>query len=398
MKNGSKLHRYLGKLALVIGVLSLLMFVNPGFGETGLIIYVLVVYLLWDMTYSFQDVAIWGTLSLISPHSSERAKGSQWVSIGARLGSAIVGIIPAIMGITNSTGFSEKNLFFLCGLVFGFGGEALSMLVLKTKERIVHPNEEKKESFVKQLLDVRKNKILVALIAAQILGSFSLTLPTIYFFKYCVSYTIGNTVISGETVQYFYGLCVGLPGVLSMFAATWIMNKLGGHKKALILTQLFQIVIRAICYFVGYSTLPRLIIVALLNVAASIPSGIISIVNRSFLCDSIDYMEWKTGKRTEGVVSSLQNFVSKLGSALQTFINGAILEALHFNNKLDGITGQPPEFYKWQWPIFIIGPAIGAALYVLPLLLLKYTPAEREKVEMALREKRAAEMVASKQE
>ena len=75
-KNGSKLHRYLGKLALVIGVLSLLLFFNPGFGETGLIIYVLIVYLLWDMTYSFQNVAIWGYFVLISPHSSERTKGS----------------------------------------------------------------------------------------------------------------------------------------------------------------------------------------------------------------------------------------------------------------------------------------------------------------------------------
>ena len=300
-------------------------------------------------------------------------------------------------GVDKFHGIQRKKSFLYQALVFGFGGEALSMLVLKANERIVHPNAEKKESFVKQLLDVRKNKILVALIAAQILGSLSLTLPTIYFFKYCVSYTIGNTVISGETVQYFYGLCVGLPGVLSMFAATRIMDKLGGHKRALIFTQVFLIAIRMICYFVGYSTLPRLIIVALLNVASSIPSGIVSIVNRSFLCDSIDYMEWKTGKRTEGVVSSLQNFVAKLGSALQTFINGAILEALHFNNKLEGITGQPPEFYKWQWPIFILGPAIGAALYVLPLLL-KYTPAEREQVEMSLREKRAAEMAASKQE
>lgn len=390
-KNGSKLHRYLGKLALIIGVLTVLLFCDPGFSETFLIFWVLAIYMLWDMTYSFQDVALWGTLSLLSPHSEERTRASQWVSIGAAIGTGIVGIMPALMDVSARIGLSEKTLFFLCALVFGFGGEAISMLALKTKERIVHPPETEKIPFWKQLLEIRHNKILVALICAQTLGGLSITVPWIYFFKYCVSYQVGNTTISGESVMFIFSIIASLPGSFCMLIATKLMQKMGGPKRALIIGQVATISIRVLCFFIGFDTLPKIITVALLMAISSVPTGIMGIVNRSFLCDSVDYMEWKTGRRTEGIVSSMQNFVAKITSALQSLINGLVLSALHFDNTLTGIAGQPPEFYKWQWPLFILGPAIGAALYLIPMLLLKYSEKERQEVEEALQKKRAQE-------
>ena len=390
-KNGSKLHRYLGKLALVIGVLTVLLFCDPGFSETFLIVWVLGVYILWDMTYSFQDVALWGTLSLLSPHSGERTRASQWVSIGASVGAGIVGILPALMDVSARVGLSERTLFFLCALVFGFGGEAISMLALKTKERIVHPPETEKISFWQQFAEVRHNKILVALICAQTLGGLSITVPWIYFFKYCVSYEIGGRTISGESVMFLFSIVAGLPGSFCMLIATKLMQKMGGPKRALMIGQFATIGIRLLCFFIGYDTIPKITAVALLMALSSIPTGIMGIVNRSFLCDSVDYMEWKTGRRTEGIVSSMQNFVAKISSALQSLINGLVLSGLHFDNTLTGITGQPEVFYKWQWPLFILGPAVGAALYLIPMLLLKYTEAERKQVEEALQKKRAKE-------
>ena len=80
-KPGQKLHPFLGKLPVVIGLLTALLFVNFGFGETGSIIAFLLIYLFWDLTYSFQDTALWGTMSLISPHSAERGRVSQWLNI-----------------------------------------------------------------------------------------------------------------------------------------------------------------------------------------------------------------------------------------------------------------------------------------------------------------------------
>ncbi len=41
-------------------------------------------------------------MSLISPHSAERGRVSQWLNIGAGAGMGIVGVIPMLLGIGKS--------------------------------------------------------------------------------------------------------------------------------------------------------------------------------------------------------------------------------------------------------------------------------------------------------
>lgn len=387
-RNGKKLHHYLGKLPIVIGIFTVFLFVDWGVGETWSIVFLLTAYIAYDMAYSFQDVALWGTLSLISPHSGERTRSAQWLNIGAQAGSAIVGIIPMLMTLSATVGMSERTLFFLCALIFGFGGEMVSVLAVKTNERILHPPVEKKESILSILKDLRHNKILICLIAAQTLNGLSITVPWIYFFKYCVSYEVNGTIITGEMAQFWYGIASGLPGTIALFVAARLANKLGGMKRTLVIAQISSIIMRVISFFIGYDTIPKLVIVALLMAASSLPSGIMGIANRSLLCDSIDYVEWKTGKRTEGMVSSLQNFVAKIGSALQMLINGLVLGALGFDGTIEGIAGQPDAFYKWQWPLFILGPAVGAFLYLIPVMMIHYSKEQKAQVEKELEQRR----------
>ena len=135
-KNGKKLHPYLGKLPIFIGILTALMFVDFGVGETAAMVIILCVYIGWDFTYSFQDVALWGMMSLISPHPHERARVSQWLNIGVGAAWGAISLIPMIMGAREKIGISEKLLFLIFGIVFGLGGELLSILAYKTKERV----------------------------------------------------------------------------------------------------------------------------------------------------------------------------------------------------------------------------------------------------------------------
>ena len=50
---GQKLHPFLGKLPIVIGLLTALLFCNFGLNETGAIAVFLCIYFAWDLTYSF---------------------------------------------------------------------------------------------------------------------------------------------------------------------------------------------------------------------------------------------------------------------------------------------------------------------------------------------------------
>lgn len=388
-KNGNKLHPYLGKLPLVIGALTALMFVDFGVGETAALLILLCVYIAWDLTYSFQDVALWGMMSLISPHPHERSRVSQWLNIGVGAAWGITSLVPLIMGAREAIGISEKTLFLIFGIVFGFGGECLSILASKTKERVAYVENRHEQSFWQDLAVLRHNKILILLLLAQLLNFLNGAVPQIYFFKYCVTVQIGGTVLNGETVQFYYGILVSVLSAVSMFFAVKLSDKIGGMRNIVILAQLMNIIFRVAAYFVGFKTLPQMFIVVLLISISSIPVNMVGIAQRSILCDAVDYVEWKTGKRTEGISNSLQNLTNKLSDALKLLASGMVLEALSYNADL-GLEGQTAIFYRAQWPLFMLLPALGSLLYLIPFLCIRYSKEQKARVERELAERRAA--------
>lgn len=388
-KPGQKLHPYLGKLPIFIGILSMMLFVDFGVSEKFAIAIVLCTYIAWDMLYSFQDVALWGTLALISPHSQERSRVTQWINIATSVAGGVTGLIPLILGIGSGAGISERVMFLIFGILFGFGGELISIFAIKTKERVIQPEQAEQLSFKENFKIFLHNKNLLLLGTAQILGSLSITVPWIYFFKYCTSVSIGSLNLNGETVQFIYSAIMAVPGAFAMFFAVKLAKLCGGMKNMLLFNQLSAIVIRLIAFAIGYDKPWKLALTAVILSFTSILGVSQNIALRSLITDSVDRMEWETGKRTEGLASSFQNFIAKIQGALQLLINGIVLNALHFDNTLEGITGQPDAFYKWQWFLFVLGPAIGALLYLIPAFFINDNKEEKAKIEKELCERRA---------
>ena len=48
------------------------------------------------------------------------------------------------------------------------------------------------------------------------------------------------------------------------------------------------------------------------------------------------------------------------------------------------------RFSTWIWPLFMLGPAIGAALYIIPLLFIKYPNSLKQTVTAELKKRREA--------
>ena len=66
----------------------------------------------------------------------------------------------------------------------------------------------------------------------------------------------------------------------------------------------------------------------------------------------------------------MQNFTTKLGDALALFINGKLLTLVKYDQNA-AMTAQNATFMKWQWPMFILGPVVGAVLYLVVILFVK---------------------------
>lgn len=124
----------------------------------------------------------------------------------------------------------------------------------------------------------------------------------------------------------------------------------------------------------------------------SIPGGMNGIAMTSLFGDSIDYMEWKTGKRAEAITFSVQTFCYKITGAISTGMTTVILMLLHYSAQ-DYEAGLPlsPEFDKWIWPLFILGPIVGSLLNLIPLLFIKYPDSLKAQVEADLKLRREQE-------
>lgn len=396
-KTGEKLRPYLIYLPAIIGIISLMMFKDWNLGSEKAIIYILVLYLLWDLVYSMQDVALWGMLALSSPRSEERTRAAQWTAIGVTVGGALSGLVPLVKDIAiNNFGATDKSFFFGAALVLGLGGQLISMSAYKMEESVKNKKEEK-ESLFEAIFVLRHNKTMLLISLARILEYIKLSVPWAYFFESQVFYKVGGMEIGGGTTQFVYGLLTGAPGTFAQFAATKIVDKIGGMKRVLILAQVSSIVLRIISYFIGFKNIWNIILVAVLMGLQSIPAFMVNIAHRSLMSDSIDYVEYKTGKRTEGITFSMQNFATKVGDAIALFINGKLLTLVGYNQNI-AMTAQNAVFMKWQWPMFILGPIVGAVLYLAVIIFVKDDDKERKFIEIELKKRRDETAAKAKEE
>ena len=403
-KPGQKMRPFLLWTPVIIGILVMLMFIDFGLSQSQTIAFVLVLYILFDVFYSLQDISIWGIAAMSSPDSAERRRVIQWISIAAGFGGTIASLFPTIKDIfVKNEIMSEKHSYLFGSVIFGLGGMIVAMLAYRMKEKVEPVDEDKTDSIWQDIKDLRHNKTMIIVCLARIVQSISIALPWEYFFETKgLSYNVFGTEISGGTAQVAYGFVMGIPGAFAMFFAVRLISKLGGNKKLLVFSEVVTIIARILAFFVGandrFLNIGSLAIVMLLLGTAQIFTNMKDIAHRSLLTNSIDETELKTGKRTEGIVFSMQNFVSKLTGAIPKFIQGYFLKFLGFNPNVKVASNQTvinaqtaPRFLKYRWHHFILGPALGSLLYLIVILFLDNDDAEHmAEVEKALTEKREA--------
>ncbi len=387
-KNGEKLRPLLLITPPVIGILSAIMFMPLGKGTAGVII-ICAAYFVWDLFYSFQDTALWGMVAVSSPHSEERGKVSQWVSIGAGAGATVAGAFQILRSIcTNSFGMSDIAIFAMFGILFGFGGEILSMVAHRMKENVDAPKSE--ESILEAIFVLRHNKTLLLISLARFFKDVTQTLlPWAYFFESRESFNFGFASFDGPTTQVVYSVMTGAIGAIAMFFATKVAKKFGGMKKILLIAQFTNIILRVIAFFIGFNSIPRIYAVMALMAVVNVPTNMMDIAHRSLTSDSIDEVEYKTGKRTEGISFSMQNFTTKIASAVTLMFSGLILNALKYDSTRKNYM-QGALYNKWVWPIFMVGPVIGQVLYLIVISFVKDDRDTKLMIEAELKRRRDA--------
>lgn len=385
-----KMRPYLKWAPIPIAIATTLLFYCPNTETYSLkVAYAAFTYILWGMCFTVQDVPFWGLSSAVTPIESERTK---FVST-ARICCTLGGILPTVLVPILKSSFGLRNGYFYSGLIFGVVGSALSSLAFfGTKERV----ETKAENTtVKELFgSLVKNKLLLLVIAASLLGSTMVMAQTAG--SYLSIYLIEDTgIIPQNAMLTVLTVAIGVGMLPSMVLLPLLRKKLS-LKQIYIGSALLGAVVTAAMWFAGYS---NVYVVLFFLVLYGIPLGVFNVITYALVADAVDYNEWKTGKRTEGVCFAAQTLISKANAGISTFVVSLTLKLIDFKSPVEEvIDGKVVTTYFYDqgatvsnglFIMLTLLPCIGFILAAIPMFFNTYTGKKKEKIQAELAVSRA---------
>ncbi len=329
---------WIGSIGLIVGgACCFLPF--PGAPVWAKAIIFIAGYVIWDAFYTVANVPYGSLLSLISKEPADRASLSAWRSIGSMIGNMLpMVILPFIIYNKDQTLNGYK--VFLAAFIMGALGFICFQFMIKNTDIRVETNislneDQPKFNIFKAMKNFIHNRPAVgATIAA--MGMFigmqgAASAVTVVFQTY-----FQNTQISGLVSMFAM-----IPIVVFTPLARKMVTKYG--KKELSVVGAICSIIGALGLFVitPNNTGLDLILYVVCQLVYSLGLGIYSTVSWAMMGDAIDYNEWKTGNREEGVVYSLHSFFRKLAQGLGPVLALELMKPLGYVNNAINAEGQP---------------------------------------------------------
>jgi len=360
--------------AIPMAIGLILMFSVPsGLSSTGKVVYAYVSYIVMAaVIYTACNLSYNTLLALFSPEPKDRIQASSFRFFCTM---AIVLFINY-----NTQGFVAK--FGWTGMAAIFGAIAAVMLLITfagTRERNIVPAQMKKETAPKQSVGesfkiLFKNKyfILVAIIFVVNYTALGVNNGLRIFFARDV---LGNAALMGTLT-----LCFILPKMIGNLVYPYIVKALGNWR-CMVIGYIIEIAGVSIMAFLPASTPTAFLGLILLGIGG-IPhnAGLFSLV-----ADVVDYGEWKTGTRLDGLTNSATSFGMKVGAGLGSAIVGWGLAWAAYDGKAASQTAATIAGIK---TVYTVIPIILFAIGLVTLLfcnLDKYS----EQMEKDLAERRA---------
>ncbi len=347
--------------------------------------YALITYLLWAAAFTVQDVPHWGLCSVITPNEGER---TSFLS-NARLGSTAGGILPTIIvPILTASKLGLRKGYFVSAVIFGALGCVLSSLAFFTTKERIQQSYVKRFGIKDTLKLVVKNKVLLIVIISSILGSTMVmaNVAASYIHYYLIGVDNYGIIPDGLKMTSLT-IAVGVGMVPAMLVLPLLRRRFS-LKAIYICSSIFGAVVHIAFWFIGYSNIYTVLVCLAFM---GLPLGIYNVITYALIADSVDYIEWKTNMRLDGICFSFQTLLSQITAGIATFSMSITLKYSGFLQPLNGIRLQQSDSTR-SWLLFMVSllPAIGFLLTCVPMLFNDYSGKKKDKILMELAQRRIA--------
>ena len=369
-----KLRPYLLIVPFPLAAATIMLFAGPEIlsdakSTTVKIVYMYISYFIWEFFYTIGDVPFWGMSTAISPSPSDRTRAISTARfISGILGGLSTTFLVIMMDLSNNGvwGITLSQDFLILAIASAFMLIFLfSLAGRKTKERVVQSIKE--PSVLEGFKIMFKNKPLMMIILGNVIGTLTGLAGVFSTYYYSEVLNLNSAI-----------LWITLPGTIFGFLTYLLIPKLKkklDNRRIVMLNIIVRAVVGTLVFLAGLkfynsSILVISILLMVQNFIFSFFNTINAVIPTEMIGDTVDYMEWKTGERNEGVSFSVLTFVGKLSGSVSTSIGTALLPIIGLSFKTDdlgnrtAIKGDKTDLYIWA--LFTLVPWLLGLLSLIP--------------------------------
>ncbi|MCL2445787.1 MAG: MFS transporter [Oscillospiraceae bacterium] len=403
-----KTYRKIIRTMHVIGsFMGLFWMLDMGFTPIQRVVMFTIAQALLDAANTVAGISRQKFLVGITPFSSERSKIWTWQETGGQFGWPIGNLPSWIMGFardrqvwTDYRIFTRGYMITLplrlaSGIVNTFARNRVDVWKKMEDERALRASEGKEEeklSFLQTMRAIRHNKFLLYNTVQGFIRIFIPGVDEYPIYRFLVpDVNLFGRQFRAETIPPVRNQISGTPMTFMLPFMDTIVKRMGGARR-------FQIISSSIMsggfvakYLMGYNGAAAIITIFAVDIFSQNLGMLTGFSNRIMEFEFLDYVEYKTGQRTEGLNTTFHAFVNtvikrNIGSFTDNFFQA--WTQIYQIDVMDPNAVAPERFRRWAWLLFTLAPAFDNLMTVINRSLLKYDPKDRIIIEAELKRRR----------
>lgn len=294
------------------------------------IVVFIIVFVVLDVLYSLRDISYWGMIPALSSSSQERsvytALGTFTGSVGYNGVTSIVVPVVGFFGAIAGAGSESQEGWTGFGAVIAILGIVTCLAVAigtREEESLLRDAGDKSNPLEAFQAIVRNDQLLWVSLSY-------------------VLYSIANVATTGFMI-YLFKFILRLPDSYSMvgiiafdigLAVTPLYPAINRRVPRRYL-YLSGMVLMAVAYVLFILFSANVVVVFIALVLFYLPATCIQMTAILTITDSVEYGQWKTGRRNEAVTLSVRPMLDKIAGALSNSIVGFVAIAAAMTNDVD---------------------------------------------------------------
>jgi len=364
-----------------------------------------VIWCVWSIFNDFVSTAnavaeakIWAS---ITAHTDRRRIVQLCKTLGDQMANALSAIPIALMGLKDVLGITDYQIMIYGAMIFApltvfsrwlpsFAKTRVDLSVKVKGENQTEEEAEKPPSFRESFSVVRHNRMWIL---STVISFLTLILPgtdTMFLYRFLLpKINFRGVELGGEMLLFVKNTIMGNPGTfLQPFAGKFI-KMMGGELRFQRIKTAIDVAAMSARFAVGYQSFTRLMIMYTIEMVQDIFNKWQPVAGGVINYQMLDYVEWKTGLRSEGMTMAVSGMLNKLIRNNIGNITGNLwLQWTQYQGWDIPKEQQPARFLNTIWPLMHIGPIVSSAMWLIGLLWFKY-PHDPKEVEADLVERRA---------